>query len=114
MAVFPQSDNKNSDESNRFDRAKDSIQFNLAVEPHGKERGRLNRTSPFSTSVTANFGGLKPRGQLRHGVEQVSNQTVVCNLEDWCFFILVDRHDDLGVLHTGKMLDRTGNTRSNV
>ncbi len=53
-------------------------------------------------------------GQFRHDLEQVANKGVVRNLKHRSLSILVDRHDHLAVLHTGEMLDRTGNTDSNI
>ena len=41
--------------------------------------------------------------KLRNGFEQVRYQTIISNLEDRCFFILVDRNDHLGIGHTGQM-----------
>src|SRR5690606_13762303 len=46
--------------------------------------------------------------------KQVSNQTVVRDLEDRRFLVLVDRNNDFGVLHTGQMLDRAGDTDGDV
>src|SRR5260221_9844231 len=54
--------------------------------------------------------GLK----LGHRLIEVGHQAVVRNLKDRCFFVFVDRDDHLGVLHPGKMLDRTGNADRDV
>ena len=37
---------------------------------------------------------------LWHSLEQVSHQAIVRHLEDGGLSVLVDSHDDLGVLHT--------------
>src|SRR5581483_1505409 len=42
--------------------------------------------------------------------EQISNQSVICNLEDRSLLVFIDRDDNFGVFHTGEMLDRSGNT----
>ena len=52
--------------------------------------------------------------ELRYGTEQIRDETIVSNLEDRCIGIFVDRDDHLAVLHTGKVLDRTADTNSNV
>ena len=52
--------------------------------------------------------------QFRQRRKQVSDQTVVGNLEDGSIFVLVDGHNDLTVLHAGQMLNRSGDTHSNV
>ena len=53
-------------------------------------------------------------GQFRDCVEEVCDQAVISNLEDRCFFVFVDCHDDLGVLHASKVLDRAGDADSNI
>src|SRR5690606_11928182 len=57
---------------------------------------------------------LQLASQLRYRLEQVGNQAVVGNLEDRRFFVLVDRHDHLGVLHAGQVLDGTGDAHGDV
>src|SRR6185295_16157454 len=52
--------------------------------------------------------------QLRQGLIEVGNQAVVGDLEDRRLLVLVDRHDHLGVLHAGEMLDRTRNADRDV
>src|SRR5215475_14382625 len=47
-------------------------------------------------------------GEFWQRLEQVGYQTVIRHLEDGGLFILVDRHDDLGILHPGQMLDGPG------
>jgi subtilisin family serine protease len=53
-------------------------------------------------------------GQLRQGLIEVRHQSVVGDLKDRCFLILVDRHDDLRILHAGEVLDGTRNADSYV
>src|SRR5262249_2744165 len=44
--------------------------------------------------------------ELRQGLVEMRDEPVVGDLENRRLFVLVDRHDDLGVLHAGEMLDR--------
>jgi len=44
---------------------------------------------------------------LRDRLEQVCDQSVIGDLEDRCFFVLVDRGDDFRVLHASQMLNGT-------
>src|SRR5580700_1100334 len=53
-------------------------------------------------------------GQLGNRLIQIRDQAVIGDLEDRRVFILVDRNDDLGILHAGEMLDRPGNTDRNI
>jgi hypothetical protein len=46
--------------------------------------------------------------------EQVTDDTIVSYFENICFRIFIDRNDHLGVGHTGKMLDGSGDTACNV
>ena len=59
-------------------------------------------------------GELQFRGQFRNRLEQVCDQTVIGDLEDRCLLVLIDRDDDLGILHTSEVLDRAGNTDCDV
>eukprot|EP01022_Parablepharisma_sp_SALTPOND_P004193 TRINITY_DN118_c0_g1_i10.p1 TRINITY_DN118_c0_g1~~TRINITY_DN118_c0_g1_i10.p1 ORF type:complete len:1227 (-),score=392.65 TRINITY_DN118_c0_g1_i10:741-4421(-) len=52
--------------------------------------------------------------QLRHDLEEIADDAVVSHREDGRFFILVDGHDDLGVLHAGQVLDRAGDTDGDI
>jgi len=45
-------------------------------------------------------------GHLGDGLEEVGDQAVVGDGENRRLFVLVDRDDDLGILHPGQMLDR--------
>src|SRR3984885_3567953 len=61
------------------------------------------------------FSELAERfGQLRNRLIQIRDQAVIGNLEDRRFLVLVDRHDDLGILHAGEMLDRAGNADRDI
>src|SRR3990172_8270265 len=44
--------------------------------------------------------------ELRQSLEEVGYEAIVRDLEDRRLAILVDRDDDLGILHAGKVLDR--------
>src|SRR5260370_19506875 len=63
----------------------------------------------WSTAELAKF-----RGQLGQRLVKIGNETVVGNLENRRIFVLVDRHDDLRVLHAGKMLNRAGYSDRNI
>src|SRR3954469_10397764 len=54
------------------------------------------------------------RRELRQYLEEIADETVVGNLEDMRFGILVDGDDDLAVLHPGEMLDRARNTDRDI
>src|SRR5688572_16851572 len=43
--------------------------------------------------------------ELRQDLEQVADQAVIGDLEDRRLLVLVDRDDDLGILHAGEMLN---------
>lgn len=67
----------------------------------------------FTTTLSSNVS-LDPVGEpalrglarhskhalkLRYRFKEIGNQAVVCHLEDGGLLILIDRHDDPGVLH---------------
>src|SRR5262252_3153434 len=59
--------------------------------------------------LTASLGAtLTLQCTLEFGqrLKQVRDQSIVGDAEDRCPFILVDGDDDLGILHSGEMLDR--------
>src|SRR5437868_2190517 len=58
--------------------------------------------------------GLERCGQFGDGLEQVRDQAVVRDAEDRRLRVLVDRDDQLAVLHAGQMLDRTGDAHGDV
>src|ERR1700727_1739923 len=61
------------------------------------------------------FSELAERvGHLRNRLIQIRAQAVIGNLEDRRILVLVDRHDDLGILHAGEMLDRAGNADGDI
>src|SRR6185295_4636512 len=45
-------------------------------------------------------------GQLGKRLVEIGDQAIVGDLEDRRLLVLVDRHDHLGILHAGEMLDR--------
>src|SRR5919112_4787304 len=55
--------------------------------------------------------GFKGFDQLGHNREDVTDNAEVCDIEDGGVLVFVDRHNRLGRLHTGQMLDRAGNTQ---
>src|SRR6185437_5396394 len=73
------------------------------------------RSIPMIRSLTLFIAEL---GQLfvhlRDRLEQVCDQSVIGDLEDRCFFVLVDGGDDLGVLHAGQMLNGAGDADRDV
>src|SRR5487761_1525987 len=50
----------------------------------------------------------------RNDFEQIADQAVIGHLEEWRFFVLVDRDDDLGIFHAGEMLDRARDADGDV
>src|SRR5699024_1519339 len=60
------------------------------------------------------LAGVDRFGELGGDIEQVADDAEVCDLEDRRFRVLVHRDDRLRRLHSGAVLDRTGNTESDV
>src|SRR5271165_1707115 len=79
--------------------------------PIGVAAPRL-RDRLFAVWSTAELAQL--RGQLGQRLVEIGNETVVGNLKNRCVFVLVDGHDDLRVLHAGKMLNGAGYSHRNV
>src|SRR4029077_18328440 len=52
--------------------------------------------------------------ELRQDGEQIADEAIVGDLEDWSLGILVDRDDHLGILHAGEVLDGTRNADGDV
>ena len=52
--------------------------------------------------------------QFRNRIKQVCNKAKISHLENRGFFILVDGHNHLAVLHAGKVLDRTRDTNRHI
>lgn len=52
--------------------------------------------------------------QLGHLFKQISHEPHIRDLKDRCVGVLVDRRDDLAVLHAREMLDRAGNARAQI
>src|SRR4051812_16316302 len=48
-------------------------------------------------------------GEFRQCLVEVGHQPIIGHLEDRRFLVLVDRHDHLGILHAGEMLDGARN-----
>src|SRR6201996_99639 len=69
---------------------------------------------PAGLTSTFMSGALQFCCQLRQRGEQISHQAVVGDLEDGRFLILIDRHDDLAVLHAGEVLDGPRDPDSDV
>src|SRR3954467_2064349 len=69
-----------------------------------------------AAGLTSTFmsGALQFRRQLRQRGEQICHQAVIGDLEDRRFLVLVDRHDDLAVLHAGEVLDSPRNSDSDI
>src|SRR3954468_7337153 len=63
--------------------------------------GRYYRHKPRSLAVFT-----KLLRQFRQRLIKVGDQPVVGDLENRRLLVLVDRHDHLGVLHAGEMLNR--------
>ena len=57
---------------------------------------------------------LELLGQLRDDLEQVADQADVGDLEDRRVLVLVDRDDDLRILHAGEVLDRARNADRDI
>ena len=57
---------------------------------------------------------LEGLDHLGNDLEEVSYDTVVCDLEDRSSIVLVYRDDALGILHACLVLDGTGDTESDV
>src|ERR1700675_3449217 len=84
-------------------------------------------TSPFgfSADFTATFMTVRPSvpepccfvpallaaflqfcRELRQRLKKIGNEAIVRDLENRGLAVLVDRYDDLGILHAGEVLDR--------
>ena len=53
---------------------------------------------------------LELGGHFGHGLEEIFDQSEVSDCEDRGFLVFVDGHNGLTVLHTGQMLNSTGDT----
>src|SRR5688572_5014533 len=67
---------------------------------------------PSRVRSSAGFGELG--FELRQQLEEVADESIVGDLEDRRFRVLVDRDDDLAVLHAGQMLDGTRDADGDV
>src|SRR3546814_20579514 len=52
--------------------------------------------------------------EFRQDVEEVADEAIVRDLEDRRFLVLVDGADDLGILHTGQVLDGAGHAHGYI
>ena len=80
----------------------------------GKRKGRSKAFPAPASRFRMDWLALQRLFHFRQYIEEVCNQAVIGDLEDRCFLVLVDGDDDLGILHTGKVLDGTGNAAGNV
>src|ERR1700693_1887454 len=53
-------------------------------------------------------------GQRRDHIEQIADNSVICDLEDGCLHVLVDRHDSACTLHAHNMLDGAADAERNI
>src|SRR5258707_12959266 len=67
------------------------------IEPH-----LVVRVRPRSA-----FDFVELAGELRQGGIEIRHQSIIRDLEDRRFLVLVDRDDDFRVLHAGEMLNGT-------
>src|SRR5262245_48779426 len=63
-----------------------------------------DRLALFASRSTAKLAELD--SELRQRLVEIGHEAVIGNLKDRCVRVLVDGHDNLGILHAGKMLDR--------
>ena len=77
--------------------------------------GRDIEAVVLARAVRMHLEGASERGnELRHRLEEVGLKPIVGDGEDRRFRIFVYRDDDLGVLHSGKVLDRTADAAGDV
>src|SRR5450631_3665596 len=69
---------------------------------------------PSDERAGARGRGSERGDELGNGGEQILDETVVGDAEDRRLFVLVDRDDDLGVLHAREMLDRAADSGRDV
>ena len=60
------------------------------------------------------FFRLEFFGQKRNDLVEITDDTIVSDIEDRCVFILVNSDDVIGFFHTCDMLDGTGDTDCKV
>src|SRR6516164_4543300 len=71
-----------------------------------------DRLALFASRSTAKLAELG--SELRQRLVEIGHEAVIGNLKDRCVRVLVDGHDNLGILHAGKMLDRARYADRNV
>ena len=74
----------------------------------------FHKSGSQKIKLFSGLGCLDLLDELRHNLEQIADDAVICHTEDGCRLVLVDGDDALGILHTSGVLDGTGNTQSNV
>ena len=62
----------------------------------------------------SSLGGLDLLDEFGNDLVQIADDSVGGNVEDGGVLVLVDGDDVLGVLHTGNVLDGTGDAQGNV
>ena len=65
-------------------------------------------------AVKSGLGRLDFLNQLGNDLVQIADNAVGGNVEDGGVLVLVDGDDVLGILHTGNVLDGTGDAQRNV
>ena len=58
--------------------------------------------------------GFERLDHHRNDLKEIAADAVVGSLKDGSGFVLIDRNDALGILHTGKVLNGAGNTESYI
>ena len=53
-------------------------------------------------------------GHFRNSLEEIGDESVISDLENWRLRVLVDGHDRLRVLHSGQVLDGARDGDGNV
>src|SRR5208337_5544130 len=83
--------------------------------PIGILFGRIRRFRPWPRPAAGIVWAALPPElgefvvEFRQGLVEVGDEAVVGDLEDRGLFVLVDRDDDLRILHAGEVLDRARN-----
>ena len=62
----------------------------------------------------SSLGSLDLLDELGNDLVQIADDAVGGNIEDGGVLVLVDGDDVLGILHTGNVLDGTGDAQSNI
>src|SRR3984957_7824828 len=70
--------------------------------------------SQFFAPVWLVLDLVELRRKLRQGLVEIGHQSIIGDLKDGRFLILVDGDDDFRILHAGEMLDGAGNSDGNI